>query len=364
MSGKSAIEWTDATWNPIAGCSVISPGCANCYAMNMAARLHAMGVEHYRGLSKRVNGNSVWTGKIAVAPDEKFLAPLRWKKPRRVFVDSMSDLFHENVADATIDRVFAVMALAPQHTYQVLTKRPARMLAYIEAKRKNAPEWVEFSSLGARVLLPYEGGVPTYVWLGVTAEDQTRADERIPELLATPAAVRFVSIEPILGPIDLYNGDPDPRLGGHKASKTFLGDWWESGDNLKGPSRHGLDWVICGGESGPSARPMRADWARSLRDQCRAAGVPFFFKQWGEFLAGAEIKDKDGLHIAFGDGDRFEVLSDGDDILLASAHEHVGAREKIWRNYWASGDGTLLRRASKALRRLDGVEHNDFPEIC
>jgi protein gp37 len=373
MSAKSSIEWCDATWNPIVGCSIVSPGCKNCYAMAQASRMTLMnpGLEQYRGVTKVVDGKAVWTGEVNVAPETKFLEPLRWKKPRRVFVNSMSDLFHENVADETIDRAFAVMALCPQHTFQILTKRPVRMRKYFEGRRKNfsrasdalmsistgqredeiqsAADWLDIFDAGGRPL--------PNVWLGVTAERQQEADERIPELLATPAAVRFVSIEPMLGSVDLMD-IPWPDGRSRFPETDFLPDGRSALHIVDGAR---LDWVICGGESGSHARPMDPNWPRALRDQCAAAGVPFFFKQWGEFLAGEEVKDAKGSRIEFGDGGVFRVMSDGEDILLNCAQEHRGEPRKLWKNYWASGDGRLLRRASKHVRLLDGREHNDFP---
>lgn len=223
---------------------------------------------------------------------DNLTAPLRWRKA--VIARITTDLFADFVPDEWIDKLFAVMALAPQHTFQVLTKRAARMREYFAAPRRqdqlaraNAFLIAGFDAAACDRLGVKSNGkgllpLPN-VWLGISTERQEEADERIPHLLATPAAVRFASLEPLLGPIDLWNGDPDPRLGGHKATHTFLGDWWEPGDDPKGPSRHGLDWVIVGGESGPNARPSHPDWFRSLRDQCLAAEVPFFFKQWGEW---------------------------------------------------------------------------------
>lgn len=262
MADGTHIEWTDATWNPITGCSVVSPGCTNCYAMRLAGTRLA---DHpsRAGLTRDSRAGPVWTGEVRF--NEQWLTePLRWRRPRRVFVCAHGDLFHPAVPVEWIDRVFAVMALARQHTFQVLTKRPERMRDYIRRKMADAPEWVGIPEIGARVLLPYEGGWPTYVWLGVSVEDQARAEERIPLLLDTPAAVRWISAEPLLGPVDasrwLAAAEPDTDMG------------------LSNPR---LDWVVAGGESGPGARPTHPDWARSLRDQCQAAGVPFLFKQWG-----------------------------------------------------------------------------------
>ena len=269
------IQWTDKTWNPIVGCSVSTPGCKNCYAMEMAARLGTMpNMPRYHGLTKKVNGNAVWTGEVRLV-ESVLMQPLKRKKPTMYFVNSMGDLFHESVPDEWIDRVFAVMALCPQHTFQVLTKRADRMLEYMEA----------FNNEGYRLVAAWDkigqrGGavwpMPN-VWLGVSVEDQTRADERIPLLLDTPAAVRFVSAEPLLGPVDFSRFDVEWveyfPLGAPINIEFGEGE-------SAGPK---IDWVIVGGESGPNARPMHPEWARSLRDQCAEAGVPFFFKQWGEW---------------------------------------------------------------------------------
>jgi len=273
------IEWTDKTWNPLVGCSVVSPGCTNCYAMAMAARLERMNpkLTHYQGLTKIVNGNAVWTGKLALAPDHVLTEPLRRKKPTMYFVNSMSDLFHESVPDGWIDRVFAVMALCPQHTFQVLTKRAARMRAYFDAGERGGIVATQaiVASGGKFGIRKPQWPLPN-IWLGVSAERQQEADARIPDLLSTPAAVRFVSAEPLLGPIDVTRLDV-PDYGYLNA----LDDGYFTDGR---PPRPRLDWVIVGGESGPGARPMHPDWARAIRDQCVAADVPFFFKQWGHWV--------------------------------------------------------------------------------
>lgn len=229
---KTKIEWTDATWNPIRGCSRVSAGCKNCYAERIAARFSGVGMP-YEGLSK----NGRWTGEVRFVT-ERIDDPRQWKKPRRIFVNSMSDLFHKKVKLDWIGQIYTVMRYSPQHTFQILTKRPQGMLEY-------------FKLLPASMILPN-------VWLGVSVEDQKTADERIPLLLQTPAAVRFISAEPLLGPINLV--------------KAF-------GQGVGELMTDHLDWVIVGGESGPGARPMNPDWARSLRDQCEMSGVKFFMKQ-------------------------------------------------------------------------------------
>jgi protein gp37 len=398
----AGISWTDETWNPVVGCSIVSPACTNCYAMaaahgiqakNAGSRRKAMETgakvpaeTHYLGTTKVVNGKPVWTGKLVMAPDHIVTAPLRWKRPRRIFVNSMSDLFHEDMPDEWIDEVFAVMALSPQHTFQVLTKRPERMQAYLCGDwAARARQHVEdltlptFSKATAdtqdRLRRYTSPGFPhpmENVWLGVTAEDQARADERIPHLLATPAAVRFVSAEPLLGPLDLYNGAADPRLGGHSGTKTFIGDWWEPGDDLRGPSRHGLDWVIVGGESGPGARPMHPDWVRSLRGQCEAAEVAFHFKQWGDWAPICNLADgeADTLYRSNRVADDHEDQLALDEIYgrtckVPVEHLGYGGAKGLDAFFAVEGKGGMtffkLGKA-RAGRTLDGRIHDAFPE--
>ena len=228
MSDKSAIEWTDATWNPVTGCTKVSPACANCY------------IE--RTPPFRVRGRKFVKGHIPLEfHRDRLDAPLRKRKPTIYFVNSLSDLFHEDVPEAFIERVFDTMALTPRHTFQVLTKRPERMRAVVPtfAAKHTAPD-------GSGWPLPN-------VWLGVSAENQICLNSRVPKLLTTPAVVRFISAEPLLGPLWFHEFDHLPRI----------------------------DWVIVGGESGPRVRPTDPAWVRSVRDQCVSAGVPFFFKQWG-----------------------------------------------------------------------------------
>lgn len=249
MGDKTGIEWADSTWNPITGCDKVSPGCDHCYAETFA--------ERWRG----TEGHYFEHGfDVQLRPD-KLALPLRWTKPRKVFVNSMSDLFHEKVSDEYIARVFSVMACAERHTFQLLTKRHGRMRSLLNSEAfRELVFKCQALELPGDVMGDY-WPLPN-VWLGVSAEDQRRADLRIPALLDTPAAVRFISAEPLLGPIDL---------------SRFVED---DGEKFDLPP---LSWVIVGGESGPGARPMHPDWARSLRDQCVAAGVPFLFKQWGEW---------------------------------------------------------------------------------
>jgi protein gp37 len=282
MSGKSNIEWTEQTWNPVVGCSIVSPGCTNCYAMKMAARIETMRSSHYDGATKKVNGNAVWTGKLALAPESTLMAPLRLKTPTTYFVNSMGDLFHEDCPDEWMDRVFAVMALCPQHTFQVLTKRPDRMRDYFATwPMKQVPDRIteKAADIAHKYRRGWQGNAGVIerplpnVWLGVSCERQEEADERIPLLLQTPAAVRFISAEPLLGPIDL-NAIP--------LVQPFNSIWWDTKTRGgKPPQFNGLDWIIIGGESGPRARPMQIEWADSIVAQCRNAGVACFVKQLG-----------------------------------------------------------------------------------
>ena len=271
MGDHSKIEWTDATWNAVTGCTRVSEGCRNCYIERTPAfRIAGRKFEH-------------GTTGVQLHPD-RLDQPLKWKKPRRIFVNSLSDLFHEDVPDEFILECLTVMAIAKHHTFQVLTKRPERMRSLLS--KWSAEDiylyWHSFSGEPREV-----HSWPLHnVWLGVSIESQATADERIPLLLQTPAAVRFVSAEPLLGPVDLTRIDGaalDPEAKGiHLNALT-------GGCETETPWH--LNWVIAGGESGPGARPMHQDWARSIRDQCQAAGVPFFFKQWGEWAAMSQMPD-------------------------------------------------------------------------
>jgi protein gp37 len=269
VSDKSKIEWTDATWQVTAGCTKVSPGCMNCYAATMAKRLRAMGMPAYQNV---VTDKGQWTGWVGCLPGNLPI-PLHWRKPRRIFVDSMSDLFHPSVPFEFIDRVFGVMALASWHTFQILSKRPERAAEY-------AATWgdgtkVDRIALAANQIDFRQGGLCErplgHVWIGTTVENQAAADKRIPELLKIPAVVRFVSCEPLLGEIDLNRWlySEHDRAGMDNQYLTPIG----------GNSRAKIGWVIAGGESGSNARPMHPNAPRSLRDQCDLAGTPFYFKQ-------------------------------------------------------------------------------------
>lgn len=225
MGSKSSIEWTEATWNPVAGCAIISPGCTNCYAMRMAYRLEKMGQPKYTGMTRVTGGRPKWNGRIFL--DEKSLdVPVKWQVGRMIFVNSMSDLFHEDVPLEYIQRVFDVMARTPQHTYQILTKRAERL-------EEVAPhlDWKD------------------NIWMGVSVENSDYL-WRINHLKRTPARTKFLSLEPLLGPLDALN-------------------------------LAGISWAIVGGESGPGARPLEARWVRNIRDKCKKSKVAFHFKQWG-----------------------------------------------------------------------------------
>jgi len=224
---ETQIEWTDATWNPVAGCTIVSAGCTNCYAMEMARRLEAMGVAKYVGLTRRSGQRAIWNGVVREDPASLDI-PTSWKKPRKIFVNSMSDLFHEGVSDAFIGRVWDVMRHTPHHSYQILTKRPDRM---------------------ASVVANQIGEVLPNVWLGTSVENADVV-ERIDHLRRVPASIRFISFEPLIGPV----------------GPTDLTD---------------IHWAIVGGESGKSARPIREEWIDEIYEQCSVYSCAFFFKQWG-----------------------------------------------------------------------------------
>lgn len=386
MGDKTGIEWTDATWNPLAGCSVVSPGCTNCYAMKEAARLERMGGKggaKYAGLTTPSKAGPVWTGEVRLH-QPSLSQPLRWGRARRIFVNSMSDLFHESVPDEAIDRVFVVMALAARHTFQVLTKRSARMRAYIagfsweraveSCRGADGASVIPRHSIddlrgafGLRPRRPSEADCSAWpapnVWLGVSVEDQRRAEERIPDLLATAAAVRFVSMEPLLGPVDLRNID----LPGGYASIDALQPWtvakdreeWGDESTLK-VDRPALDWVIVGGENGP--RPMHPDWVRAIRDACALAGVAFLFKQWGSWgLYGP--RDKDG---ALKPIETFALANDGTLYRATDLAYPDGPRrgEAIRANHDKAALHTIYRVGKKAAgRELDGRTHDEMPPV-
>jgi len=313
VSARSSIEWTDDTWNPIRAelttgefgdgqrkllgwhCEHVSEGCRHCYAESFNRRL-----------GTKLDYKPGHRQSLRVFVDETMLlAPLKWRKPRKIFVCSMTDLFADFVSDNMLDQVFAIMALSPQHVFQVLTKRPERLRAYVQAQAEGSrhvgdhvdiwqtkgliPEGVD--TFGGWIGSPDRPRPLPNVWLGVSVEDQAAADERIPLLLETPAAMRWLSCEPLLGPVDL----------GYLTVATPTGpEQWDCLDRDEGARAADeggcgaiIDWVVAGGESGPRARPMHPAWARSMRDQCAAASVPFLFKQWGAWGP----VDRDAGHI-------------------------------------------------------------------
>lgn len=306
MAETTKIEWTDATWNPITGCELKSPGCIHCYAAQLACtrlRNHPSRV----GLAERAsNGNYVFTGEVRF--NEQWLEqPLQWTRPRMIFVVAHGDLFFENVPDAWIDRVFAVMALAPWHTYQLLTKRADRMAEYMAqlygGRMYEITEKFARSSSDAELMMNSFSHSMTQCWMGVSAERQREFDERVPHLLSIDAVVKWISAEPLLGAIDMSQ------------------------------ALDRLSWVVAGGESGSKARPMHPNWARSIRDQCMAANVPFHFKQWGSWLP--ELGT--GRHGSCPD---------------LSKHHNFG-----------DGWGAYNVGKKAAGRLLDGREYNDSPRI-
>lgn len=309
----SKIEWTNETWNVTTGCTRASAGCDNCYAVAMTKRLANMEAteEKYGGLVNE--GKNHFNGKIKLHEDE-LEKPLRWRKPRKVFVNSMSDLFHPDVPFDFVDKVFSVMALTPQHTYQVLTKRPERMAEYFKTRQNDVLSYGWISVDDNKKIVPLPN-----LWVGTSVENQEAADERIPHLLKCPAAVRFLSCEPLLGEVNIQrklSSIPNgfPLHNGSNGPVYPEGTTWSEK----------IDWVIVGGESGHNARPMHPDWVRSLRDQCEDAGVPFFFKQWGAYKPN---------------------------------HGHNNRYAHKW------DDGNYAHKVGKknAGRLMDGKEYNEFP---
>ena len=335
MADKTKIEWTDATWNPITGCSVVSPGCTNCYAMRLAGTR----LKHHPsriGLTDSSKAGPVWNGQVRW--NRNWVnQPLKWRRRRAIFVCAHGDLFHESVPDAWIGEVWAVMEQAHWHRFQVLTKRPGRMRYWLDRK------W-------------YSGKVLPNVWLGVSAEDQQRANERIPILLDIPAAIRFASIEPLLGPIHFSPLQcEDFKYGksrGYGANVYAL----RGARSYQVPASHWtedfpkLDWVIVGGESGKGARPMHPEWVRSIMYQCHDAGVPFFFKQWGAWtpniIARHFIQKNEFIWIW--------IKADG----------QVQTPDRITSMEEQSGAWTPMAYVGKkrAGRRLDGRTYDEMPD--
>jgi protein gp37 len=311
---KSKIEWTERVWNPITGCTKISQGCKNCYAERLA---------------KRFWGDRKFTDILF--HEDRLAMPLRWKKPSLVFVNSMSDLFHPSIPFETINKIWLVMGQARQHTFQILTKHPNRMLEFQEwtkqnLKKRGLDEW-------------WTGYDLQNVWIGVSVENQQTADDRIPLLLKMPAAVRFISAEPLLGAIDLEK----------HLSKIIV--------ETNGEDLAEIDWVIVGGESGPGTRPMHPNWARLLRDQCINAGVKFFFKQWGQWLPMEEVEFQSDMES--------ENLDEGWNIWIGQNGRHYMEREtgKDGRLSWWDDKSFSIYLSNKheAGRLLDGKDWNEMP---
>lgn len=334
MSDKTGIEWADATWNPVTGCTKVSEGCRHCYAKTFTERF------------KGVDGHYFESGFDVTLRPDKLAQPLRWTRARKIFVNSMSDLFHQDVPDEYIDEVFEVMAMAQNHTFMILTKRQARMLEWFKTVRSRRPIQGQGVCTGGSPFcmaayckthdadVGYCGSpwpLPN-VWLGVSVENQQSADERIPLLLETPAAVRFLSCEPLLGSVDLNHItlqlSDAPERGKPAISISALRGWY-GGDGA--PAK--IDWVIVGGESGNKARPMHPWWVQEVRDQCQAAGVPFFFKQWGEW------KETHALRC-----------------------NEPGIKGKPWHTF--DPDTSVCRIGKQAAgRELDGKTWDEFPEV-
>lgn len=354
------IEWTQRpgtkgeTWNPIRAtnkqtggtghfCVKVSAGCQNCYAADFQKRFN-----------NKVRYAAQDADKVELFLDEiALLKPLHWKKPRTIFVCSMTDLFYEGHDDEWINRVWAVMALCPQHTFIILTKRPERMSKFLnkddrdeaigyrgyEIAEEHGGDTLRMPALIHRGHPPRGSWPLPNVWLGVSVEDQAAANQRIPVLLDTPAAVRFLSVEPLLGPVNI-----EPWIGEAICASTYqaAGESFDRCDMTGNPC-DGISWVIVGGESGHNARPMHPDWARSLRDQCKAAGVPFFFKQWGAFAPG--YSDDKGF-VAHSE----RYLPDGTDMF-----DRLDPKKAY--------ETTAKVGKKRAGRSLDGVEHNEWPEV-
>jgi protein gp37 len=358
MGDKTGIQWTEATWNPVVGCEHVSAGCDNCYAASLASGRLAH-VPAYAGLASGGRFN----GKVRLLPD-RLDQPLRWTRPRMIFVNSMSDLFHKDIPDEFIAQVFAVMALTPRHTYQILTKRHARMRSLVSdpAFRQAVHEvawnldregrfdpyrYADDEIIPAHYIRPaaYRDDDSDWwplpnVWLGVSVENQHWADIRIPALLATPAVVRFLSGEPLLGPVDLR--------------PYFIGQR--------------LHWVIAGGESGRNARPMHPTWARSIRDQCTASGVPFFFKQFGEWAPAPWRVDREPGELVDVYKARAEAVCATHSLPVWAADygmDPMPASHKPWslERTSAPPEQATLRRVGKhaAGRELDGRTWDEYP---
>lgn len=343
MSTKSKIEWTEITWNFITGCTKISEGCLNCYI----ERTPPFRIEHRKFDQPGIGGK---TG-VKLHSDRLHWPLTKWKKPSRIFVNSLADIFHEDVPDQFIAEGFAVMSIASHHTFQVLTKRHARMKSLLNSETFRP--MVDAARV-ARGLPAVPGDGPVVldnVWIGVSVESQKWADIRIPALLDTPAAVRWLSCEPLLGPINLFSDEQDGcdsiGIGWNHIGHSWLSDYGTEYDCEHTP---GIDWVVGGGESGHGARPMRLDWTRSLREQCEAAGVPYFHKQNGQFA------------LVLGEPRHGDVWVNPDGTTRP--WEHDDGRMRRGGEPWYFGGSVLMRRMRgkhDAGRELDGRTHDEYP---
>lgn len=352
MGDKTGIQWTNATWNPIRGCSRVSEGCRNCYAETVANRFKGPG-QPYEGL---VAPGGQWNGNIKLV-ESVLDQPLRWQKPRLIFVNSMSDLFHENVPFTLVDDVFAVMASAHWHTFQILTKRPERMLEYLTAREKT--KRIRHASRNINKCNPHDAVLPLpNVWLGVSVEDQATADERVPLLLQTPASVRWISAEPLLGPVLLQG-----LLAGESMELDDYRQFLVNEGTKEYPYRDNtgcINWVVVGGESGTNARPIHPSWAQSLRDQCQEFNVPFFFKQWGEWAPRSGALCGGGTDFGKLDPERKKWPK------VIRLGEHGRNTRSLENCDDDAGEEIYMQRVGKKLagRMLDGVEWNQYPETA
>jgi protein gp37 len=372
MADGTHIEWTDATWNVINGCTVLSPGCTNCYAMRLAGT-RLRNSPSREGLTKTVNGNPVWTGEV-LFNRRVALEPFQWETPRRIFVCAHGDLFHEKVPEEWIDYVFMVALLNPRHTFQILTKRTERMRDYMrevldEPEHVTAARFANAMHHGGKQDTPADQvdihWPPRNVWLGTSVEDQRRADERIPLLLETPAAVRWLSCEPLLGPVDLDEWFVCPNWSDDipMDMTTGLRECCAKCDFTGIAGFEGLplvDWVVVGGESGPNSRPMHPAWAISLRDQCVQAGVAFHFKQWGDWLPFTQCRTKEQREAVSRTTIESNRTGNGKQTVF-------GAWSNGHKVYGTPGIQPIqINRVGKKIagREIDGREWNEYPEVA
>lgn len=347
MSDNTGIEWADATWNVVIGCDKVSPGCDNCYAIRTATRMQANPNPKISTAYAGTAAGMEWTGQVNLL-DDRLALPLTWTRPRKIFVNAQSDLFHDDVPDEFIARVFAVMVAAPQHTFQILTKRHGRMRSLLSRGTlgtEGFPDMVEEAMAEFTHASLDEWPLPN-VWLGVSVENQQWADIRIPALLDTPAAIRWISAEPLLGPVHLR------------------AEWTEI--ELKAFGSNGaelfprIDWVVVGGESGTKARPMHPQWARSLREQCTEAAVPFLFKQWGEW-APAHWHGEGGATHAFTGGAYYDDQHQVVEHFMKLDHQPTSIERSPQTPGGAQG---MIRPGKKAAgRELDGRTWDQYPEV-